>query len=634
MLQVLRSRSTFLLFPAALISLVLAGALNAQDVPGCPTNSGTLVCLTAYQGGASRLGFNPNETVLTQAAITASSGSNKFHRQFSVPVSGAIYAQPLVLPNVVMNGTTHANVAYVATEQDFVYAIDGATGSILWTKSLAPDGYTFLQSSTDLNACSNILPSPGDVGVTGTPVIDISQNQGQTVTTGVLYVVAKLKTTATPYSYKQTLYALSVIDGSVYASVDIGGTFNGITFNSGVVGTTAPYAKTQNQRGALLALPVPGQNPQIVITWGAHCDHKNFPYNGWVMAYQLSPSQNVLTQTAIWASVPAKKSYEGGIWQGGSGPAADNSGHLFLATGNGDTSVKVSTPPTDLPTSCSTSPCDYGDSILELQLSGTSFSVIDFFTPFDWANRIANDEDLGSGGIMLLPNQPGGNPSNLLVQAGKEGNIYLAQTSPIGSLGGYTGNGTSDAVVQTISNVLCYDITQECGVWGAPGWWSTTSGGGGSTGYAYFGGQSLPLMQFKFYPNGNACTGTGDEAGFCTQPTAQSTHIFGWPGPTPAVTAPSTTSTQAIVWVIDSHKATSGGTASLFALDATTLKCLYTTNQGVSKTNCTRKSPTSDVPAGVAIKFTVPSVANGQVYVGTTGGSGSTQGYLNIYGLN
>ena len=614
-------------------------AAAGQDVPGCPTVSGNSVCLVTYQGGLSRLGFNPNEPALTQAAITTATGA-KFHKQFSVAVNGAIYAQPLVLPNVTINGVTYSDVVYIATEQNWVYAIDGGTGRILWSTNLAPTGYTFLQSATDLRGCPNILPAPGDVGVTGTPVIDISANQGQTITSGVLYVVAKLKTIATPYSYKQTLYALSVINGgngvssTPYATVDIGGTFNGITFNSGIVGNTSPYAKTQNQRGALLALPVAGQNPQIVITWGAHCDHENFPYNGWVMAYQLNAAQSTLTQTAIWASVPAKHSYEGGIWEGGSGPAADSSGHIFVVTGNGDTSVKISTPPNDNPTSCSTSPCDYGDSIVELQLSGNAFNVVDFFTPYDWANRITNDYDLGSGGIMLLPNQPGGNPQNLLTQAGKEGNIYLAQASPVGSLGGYTGNGASDDVVQSISRVLCYDSTKECGLWGSPAWWTTTSGGGGSTGYAYFTGQNLPLMQFRFYPNGNPCTGTGDEAGFCTQPTAKSAHLFGWPPPTPTITAPSSSSNQAIVWLVDAHKATNGGNEALWAFDAATLNCLYTTDQTILKTACSRKAPTTDIPTGLAIKFTVPTVANGKVYVGTTGGTGTTQGFLNIYGIN
>lgn len=610
----------------------LLSTMAGQQVPGCPTTSTNNVCLTTYQGGPSRLGFNPNEPTLTQAAITATTGS-KFQKQFSVPVNGAIYGQPLVLPSVTIGSTTYADVVYVATEQDWVYAIDGSTGNILWSTNLAPNGYTFLQS-TDLNGCQNIMPAPGDVGVTGTPVIDISSNQGQTITTGVLYVVAKLKTSATPYSYKQTLYAMNIVTGQAYATVDIVGTFNGISFNEGVVGKVAPYARSQNQRGALLAVPVAGQNPQIVITWGSHCDRKNFPYNGWVMAYQLNAAQNVLTQTAVWASVPANHTYEGGIWQGGSGPAADNNGHIFFSVGNGDTSLNVSMPPNDAPTSCSTLPCDYGDSIVELQISGNAFNVVDFFTPFDWENRSANDIDLGSGGLMLLPNQPGGNPQNLLVQAGKEGNIYLAQSSPVGTLGGFTGNGVSDAVVQGIPRVLCYNVNEECGVWGAPAGWSTTTSSG-STGFAYFGAQNLGIMQFQFFPAGSPCTTTGTGAGFCAQPTATTAHKFGYPGPSPAVSAPSATSAQGIVWAIDTHKGVNSGSAALWAFDATTLTCLYTTDQSQPATACTRKASSTDVPAGIAIKFTVPSVANGKVYVGTTGASGTTtQGYLNIYGIN
>ena len=614
------------------------GDALAQEA-GCPTTTGNSVCLTTYQGGANRLGFNPSEPALTEAAITATTGPT-FHKQFSVPVNGAVYGQPLVLPNVSIGGVTYADVVYVATEQDWVYAIDGGTGNILWATNLAPPGYIPLVSS-DLK-CSNILPPPGYIGITGTPVIDISGNQGgQTITSGVLYAVAKLKTSATPYSYKQSLVALSVIDGGngvsaglPYAAIDIGGSYNKITFSEGVVGKTTPYALTQNQRSSLLAVPVAGQNPQIVVAFGSNCDHVNFPYNGWVMSYQLNSTESALTQTAIWASVPAKHTYEGGIWGGGAGPAADSSGHIYVTTGNGDASVNVSTPPNDAPTSCATKPCDFGNSILEMQIADKTFEVLDFFTAYDWAVRNANNYDVGSGGIMLLPNQAGGNPQNLLVQAGKEGTIFLAQTSPVGSMGGYTGNGVSDSTVQAIKQVLCYNTAVECGITGSGAWWSTTSGGNGSTGYAYFGGTNLSLMQFQFYPSGNACTDTGTLAGFCTTPTAQTAYKFGWPGPSPTVSAPSVTSPQAIVWAVDTRRAPGGGPASFWAFDATTLNCLYTTNQSAVKGSCQVIGPATDVPSGTAVKFVVPSVANGKVYIGTTGGTTTTQGYVNIYGIS
>ncbi len=597
---------------------------------GCPTLAGSNVCYTTFQGGVSRRGFNPNEIALTQAAVTATTGKT-FHKQFSTQVNGALYAQPLVLPNVVMNGTTYSNVAYIATQQDAVYAISGASGKILWRDNLVPDGYSYLKGNADLLNCTDILPNPGDIGIMGTPVIDVSQNTGanNTITSGLLYLVARTKTKATPVTYVQTLYAISVIDGSIKASIVIGGTYSNGTVN---LTWNSNYALNENQRGALTAIPVSGANPQILITWAAHCDSANFPYNGWMMAYQLNSAQTALTQTAIWTSVPSDTSYEGGIWQGSSGPALDSSGHIYMAIGNGDANLNVSTPPNDKPTSCSQSPCDYGNSVLRMDLSGSpaKFTVQDFFTVFDWKSRNNKDYDLGSGGVMLLPFQSSGSPQNLIAQAGKEGSIYLLRADK-GYLGGYNG-GNTDQVTQYIANALCFQTSPpvECGVWGAPAWWTYGNGGTNYSGYAYWVGKNLPLRQFKFYPNGNSCTG-GTIAGFCKTPTAQSDNIFGWPGPTPTVSSPSSANSKAIVWLIDARNASSsnGGSPNLWAFDAATLSCLFTTDpQGAP---CTRVS-TPDQPVGSAVKFTVPTVANGQVFVGATGGP--AQGYLNIYGID
>jgi hypothetical protein len=594
-----------------LTSATLAQVQMDMDlaVTGCPTTSGNNVCLTAYQGGISRRGFNPYETAITQATLTNTTGS-MFQLLRSVEVNGAVYAQPLVLPNVVVSGTTHAHVVCVATEQDYVYAIDADTGNTIWTPRNLASGAAYLTSS-DVNNCYNISPSPFDIGITGTPVIDISQNTGSgTITSGTLYVVAKMKATNPPYS--QVLFALNIIDGSIIAQTTIGGTFNSITFDSG-------YAQRQNQRGALLAIPVSGQHPQIVISEGAHCDHQNYPYLGWLIAYQLSGS--ALNQTGIWASVPADATggynKEGGIWAGGGGPAADSSGNIYTSVGNGDFTVSTSVPPNDNPTSCTTSPCDYGNSILKLALSGGAFSVQDFFTPYDQATRNSSDWDTGSGGVMLLPHQATGVP-NLAAQAGKEGSIYLLNTAT-GSMGGYNGGGT-DQTLQFLQAKVCDVQGTECGIWGAPAWW-TKSDGSGSTGYAYWGGARLPLRQFKFTP------GTSPAFGATY---TQTSHSFNWPGTVPAV---SSSGTSAIVWAVDTSNFGNGGRAYLYAFDAATLNCLYTTN--TSDTSCTKVAPTTDALAGIAVKFVVSSVADGKVYVGTGGKSGTTNGgFVNIYGIN
>ena len=117
-------------------------------------------------------------------------------------------------------------------------------------------------------------------------------------------------------------------------------------------------------------------------------------------------------------------------------------------------------------------------------------------------------------------------------------------------------------------------------------------------------------------------------------PTATTSHKFGWPGPSSTVTAASATATAGIVWAIDAHRALNSGVAALWAFDATSMSCLYTTDQSVGTKTCTRKGASTDVPSGIAVKFSVPSVVNGKVYVGSTGSINSTRGSLNIYGIN
>jgi outer membrane protein assembly factor BamB len=207
--------------------------------------------------------------------------SPNFHQLRSVTVSGAVYAQPLILPKVVIGGTTYANVIYAATEQDWVYAIDAATGTVLWSDNLATyqSGRAYL-TAADENNCSNIMPSPGDIGITGTPVIDISQNTSTTaITKGTLYVVSRTKD-STP-NYYQTLFAIDITTGKgggtagVWTYSDFTGTFTvgSTTLYFGGPSDTGNHERTQNQRGALLAIPSlnpsTDKNPEIIITWGS-----------------------------------------------------------------------------------------------------------------------------------------------------------------------------------------------------------------------------------------------------------------------------------------------------------------------------------------------------------------------------
>lgn len=194
---------------------------------GCPTSTTfTPLCATTYMYNSLRLGLNVNEGTLTRTAINAVHG---LQIGFTEPVDDAIYAQPLYLPQVVTSGGTY-NLVYVATENNTVYAFDAdAGGTAKWQRSLTPTGSSPVNEKNDLNACNNINPMippySGNVGITGTPVIDISANiSPTTVTKGTLYAVAASKSPSgctSGCTFVQKLFALDVTSGGILDSIDI-----------------------------------------------------------------------------------------------------------------------------------------------------------------------------------------------------------------------------------------------------------------------------------------------------------------------------------------------------------------------------------------------------------------------------
>ncbi len=298
------------------------------------------------------------------------------------------------------------------------------------------------------------------------------------------------------------------------------------------------------------------QNAVVYIGWGSHCDYG--AYHGWLMAYDAKS----LAQRGVWLSTPNGE--EGAIWQAGSGPAGDSQGFIYFATGNGTYDAY-------------TGGSDYGQSLVKLSppVQG-AFTVADYFTPFNALDLDPGDYDIGSGGAMLLPDQLKGPHVHLLVQGDKAGNIYLVNRD---GMGGYNSQDNS-RIVQTLPDA-------EKGMWNSPTWWSN---------HVYFGGGSDRLKSFAFYPGSGLLS---------TIPTSQTAIKFGYPGTTASVSSNQTT--NAILWALDnsSYKTLTG--AVLHAYDATNLaKELYNSNQNAVRDN-----------AGPAVKFTVPTVVNGKVYVGT-----------------
>ncbi len=160
---------------------------------------------------------------------------------------------------------------------------------------------------------------------------------------------------------------------------------------------------------------------------------------------------------------------EGGFWGGGSGPAADSNGSIYLPTGNGTFNG-------------SSGGSDYGDSVLRWTWSsGSGFTLADYFTPWDQQTLANNDTDVASGGVVLLPDQPGGAHPHLLIQVGKEGTIDLINRDNMGHF--HTGNDSQ--IVQTLPFAIG-------GVWGGDAFWNNT---------AYFGGHSDHLKAYSFNPH-------------------------------------------------------------------------------------------------------------------------------------
>ena len=170
--------------------------------------------------------------------------------------------------------------------------------------------------------------------------------------------------------------------------------------------------------------------------------------HGWVMAFD----KNTLQPSGVFLDTP--NGYLGGIWNSGSGLAVDSAGNVYVVTGNGLFDVNVGG-------------IDYGDSYDAPFVGGQPASrwrtTSRPGTRHGWA---AHDSDVGSGGILLLPDQPGAPYPHLLVQAGKEATIDLVNRDNMGQFN----PGGDTQIVQTLPDILGGGAL--FGFWGAPTMWN------------------------------------------------------------------------------------------------------------------------------------------------------------------
>ncbi|HUR47184.1 MAG TPA: hypothetical protein VMZ27_14990 [Candidatus Saccharimonadales bacterium] len=398
--------------------LIVAGVLLYQSVWG-------QVNVLTYHNNNRRTGEITNESILSLANVKPAS----FGKLFTYNLDGHVYAQPLYVSGINLPGQGAHNIVYVATQHNSVYALDAdsnapSAGGLLWHVNLGPSAATPSPDfGTRYGSFSSILP---EVGITATPVIDLAS--------GTLYVDA-LTHEGTAYFHK--LHALNITNGTeqpfspVVVSAPVSGT--GVGSTNGILRFEA---KQQLQRSALtLAGGI------VYVPYAGYDDTD--PYHGWVIGFNSTNLQQLTNY--VFNTTPngttnnfGPNAGEGGIWMAGGGLSVDSATNLYFAVGNGNFNALNNSGGTE-----------YGDSFIRLSTSNR-LAVADYFTPFDQAFLAANDIDLGSGGVLLLPDQPGQFP-HLMVGAGKQGVVYLMNRDMLTTGNNhYNAGGTSDAVLQTV----------------------------------------------------------------------------------------------------------------------------------------------------------------------------------------
>src|ERR1700732_749663 len=497
--------------------LVVCSAFLSSPFPQQP--------LLTSRADISRSGANTNETLLTPTNVS----TNSFGRLFSFPVDYYVMAQPLYVPNVnIPNQGTH-NVVYVVTEMDSVYAIDADNGAQLWYASMLNGGTT--ASGTYLPCGTG--PGYNQEGIVSTPVSD--------PTTNTMYLVAKTRLNTT---VRHHLHALDITTGYEQAGSPVLSTATS-TSNKGHV--TVFKSLHQKNRPGLLLL-----NGVLYLGFGSNsCNDRA---TGWVLFYDA----NNLSQLAVFNTSPDYGLAS--IWQAGVGLAADTDGNIFVETaeagGNGF----------DVPNGGQT----FCNSVLKLS---PNLTLADYFTPWSVAYLNSHDLDLSSTGALILPDQDGPYPHELIA-SGKQGIVYVLNRDRLGM---FSANDS-----QVLQEVVLEPSVRNDVLFGSPAYWNNT---------VYFAPNASPLMAF---PLSGGLLGTP----------VKTSAIY--PGShSPSISANG--NSNGVLWVV---------TGQLIAFDAVSLKQLYTTNQAPNGRDTLP-------PIG---HFVTQTVANGKVYVGT-------QNSLEAYGL-
>jgi hypothetical protein len=462
-----------------------------------------------------------------------------------------------------VDGQIYAQPLYVAN-----VTIAGVTHNLVYVATEHDSVYAF---DADANPCQTLwqasFTNPA-VGVTTVPATDIPEQTD---------IVPEIGITGTPVidPTTGTLYVVTKTRVNQGATPSYNQELHALDLLTGAERIDSPAIIKatvngiafdplfENQRSALLLA-----SGNVFIAFDSYGDTE--PFHGWLFAYNAA---DLRSAPAVFNTTPNGSG--GGMGGSGAAPSSDTSGDIFVVSSDGTFDVN-------------TGGDDYAETLLRLQLNSTP-QVRDFFTPWNQAILNLPQKHFGSTGVLLLPSSAP-SPVPLAIAGNEMGNLYVLNRN---RLGGFNGANGFDNIVQT--------LTLTGPIFGTPAYWAAND-----TVYVAAAGDTLRALPIS---NGTLSVPS------CTPPSLCSADTFPVFGASPVISWDGSNAASGIVWAVDTSGSATSAPALLRAYDAT------------NPANELYASPMSGSgAAGLALKFVVPTVANGKVYLGT-------QNELSVFGL-
>lgn len=590
------------------LTLFVALPLVAQK------NNPALADVLTQHNDSDRTGHNARETSLTPDAVKKS-----FGKLFDAEVDAQVYAQPLVVTGLHINGVSH-NALIVGTAANTIYYFDADSGSLIWSKNYGPAAQTPSEFwPSDGSRWTPYRDMTPQIGIVSTPVVDRA--------TSTLYFTTYTETPPQranlPPILKQWVHAIDLMTHAEKfgSPVEVAGEIRAPATPATTMSMAAPrpgekrtfhargganpfvrfHARVQMQRPGLLLV-----NGRLVMGFASHGDFGDF--HGWIFSYDAA---DLRRPPAVWSSTPDLENPQrgepvrGGIWQSGMGLTTDDAGYVYLMTGNGDFDQKE----------------NFGDTVIKLKVSGDIIERVDTFTPCDQSYLSEYDLDLGSSGVLHPPG------SKYIIGGGKQGALYVLDTSDLGGFNPSNG-GVANCATQDCTNrihqqvqVSCPEVTGDTGhIHGSPVYWKSDARG--PVIYVWCENDHLRALTWddaKSLLSPTTCETSSWPAWALSKEISPATLNAGMTGGMLSIS--SNGGKDGIVWATtpynnDANQFISPGI--LYAFDANDLSStLWTSYQYLARDDF-----------GNFAKFTPPTIANGKVYVPTFSRR------VSVYGLN